>query len=115
MRLKIHFLWMLPLILASRSSTEYLKTDDSTVSYPWTHPESIEVFSTDIISREYTIIGAVHASVDAGVHAETAVRDLRKEARKLGADAIINLRLEIGYGYWSNSIKSSGTAIKYVK
>lgn len=115
MKLKTHILWLLPLFFTSCWSAEFLKTDESTTTYPLTHPDSIEVYSTDSIGREYTVIGIVNASVDAGNDAEFAVRFLRKEAGKLGADAIINLRLEFGYGFWVTGLMTSGTAVKYVK
>lgn len=113
MKYKILFLAIPAVIFSSCWSTEHLKTDNVDQVYSQTNPDDIEVFSTDKIGKEYTIIGVVHASVDAGSVGSISVRYLRREASRIGADAIINLRLEIGYGFWRSGVKATGTAIKY--
>tara|TARA_R110002124_G_scaffold252130_1_gene417377 strand:+ start:261 stop:590 length:330 start_codon:yes stop_codon:yes gene_type:complete len=95
-------------------STEYLKTDDSSKNYPRSNPEDIKVYATDDTGREYEILGVVNASVDAGNVGDIAVDHLIFEASKLGADAVLNLRLEIGYGFWQSSVKATGIAVKFV-
>jgi uncharacterized protein YbjQ (UPF0145 family) len=42
-----------------------------------------------------------------------AVDLLKEQASVLGADAIVDLRLSITMGYWTNGIKATGTAVKY--
>ena len=101
------------LIVAGCSSVAHINTDD----YPDTSfepvPESdVKVYSTSKIDADYVVIGEVVADADAGENAETAVGHLKKQAAQLGADAIINLRLEIDSGYWQSAIKAYGTAVK---
>lgn len=110
---RIPLVLIVGLILTSCSSVANLKTDNIQQNYAVTNSETIEVFSTDKIEKDYLIIGEVVASADAGEDAKIAVNHLKKEAAKLGADAIINLQLEIGYGNWTNAIKASGTAVKF--
>lgn len=111
--MKIRILVFLGLFAASCATSARFRTDDLVNKHPETDPEKIEVYALDQIGRPYVKIGAVVVSADAGSNADIAVRRLKREAALLGADAIIDLRLEIGYGYWSNSIRSSGTAVKF--
>ena len=90
-----------------------LQTSDSGNYYPPTIAENIEVYSTEKASNNYTIIGEVVASVDAWGDGSASVKYLKREAAELGADAIVNLRLEIGNGVLSNSVTASGTAVKF--
>lgn len=94
-------------------SVSHLKTHDSSQTFPPTAPSSIKLFSTaDADNRDYIVIGEIIASADAS-SAEKPIKYLKKEASKMGADAIINLRLEFEYGGWSTAIKSTGTAVKF--
>jgi hypothetical protein len=102
------------LLLASCSSVAFLPTNDQSEPYPPTNAKMVEVYSTKKVDAEYTVIGQVIASADAGSDAGKSVELLKKQAANLGADAVIELKLEIDLGYWSNAIKASGTAIKYV-
>ena len=95
------------------STVAQIQTDDLEHKYPATNSSQIEVYSMNKIEKEYSVIGQVIASADAGTDASVSINLLKKEAAKLGADAILNMRLEIGYGYWSSAIKSKGTAIKF--
>ena len=120
---KIYFIF-LSLCLAGCSTATYLKTVDSKgdteetknteAAITATVPAKIEIYCIDSISREYKIIGKVMAAADAGEDAKTSVDALKEQAAVLGADAIVNFRLEFTKGYWSAGIKSSGTAVKYI-
>jgi len=92
-----------------------LQTDDSAQLYAPTNFENIEVHTADQIDKPYTIIGAVVASVEEISDGSVSVNYLKREAAKLGADGIINLKLEIGSGIgsWGNAITASGTAVKF--
>lgn len=113
MKMKIQFLLIVGVLFTSCSTVAHLQTDDLKQNYSATNPDQIEVYSTDKVDKDYSVIGEVIASADAGTDASISVKYLKKEAAKLGADAIIELRLEIGYGYWTNAIKATGTAIKF--
>lgn len=100
-------------LLTSCSTVAHLQTDDLNQTFAATDPGKVEIYSTDKVDKQYAIIGEVVASADAGADASIPVKYLKKEAAKLGADAIINLKLEIEYGYWNNGIKASGLAVKF--
>ena len=101
------------ILLAGCSSVAYIQTDDAPDEItPITNPDLIKVYSDEREELDYNVIGQVIADADAGSNAETAVKLLKKQAAKLGADAIINLRLEIDTGYWDSAVKATGTAIK---
>jgi len=103
---------LLVIILVGCSSVAYIKTDDVPDEFTQTpNPDDIKVYSDDREEWDYYVIGQVIADADAGKNAETAVALLKKQAANLGADAIINLRLEIDTGYWQSAIKATGTAI----
>ncbi|MCG9794114.1 hypothetical protein [Flavobacterium algicola] len=107
--------WIIPcLFFVSCSTVGHLKTSDNTTSdYPATNPNDVAVYSTvPNANTKYTVIGQVVVSADAGENAKKSVNLLKKEAALLGADAVIDLTLEIGMGYWTNAIKATGTAIK---
>ena len=112
MKTKILILIFLGIGFAS-CSVEHLQTSNSGRYYTQTVAENIEVYSTEKANHSYTIIGEVVASVDAFGDGSASVKYLKKEAAELGADAIVNLRLEIGNGVLSNSVTASGTAVKF--
>ncbi len=95
-------------------SVSHIITDDSNENYLPATEEMVEVYSTDKIDKEYVIIGEVLSSVESFNEAESAVRQLRKRAAKLGADGIINLRLRLTEGVLGEAVHAKGTAIKYV-
>ncbi len=102
------------IIMTGCSSVGYIHTDDVSAEIsPNTNPDNIKVYSDEQEELDYDVIGQVIADADAGSKAETAVNLLKKQAAQLGADAIINLRLEIDSGYWQSAIKATGTAIKF--
>ncbi|MBN2485121.1 MAG: heavy metal-binding domain-containing protein [Bacteroidales bacterium] len=106
--------WIIPcFLLTGCSSVANLQTHDNATKYPATNAKEINVYSTSRIEKEYVVIGQVVANADAGTDAKIPVEMLKKEAAKLGANAIIDLRLEVDYGYWLNAIKATGTAIRY--
>lgn len=108
------FKWsLLCLFFTSCYSVAHLPTNDSTERFEKTEYSEIKVYSVSDIDKEYIIIGQVVANADAGTDGNVPVNYLKKEAAKLGADAIINLRLEVDYGYWMNAIKATGTAVKF--
>jgi hypothetical protein len=78
--------------------------------YEQTEPESIKIYSgkPDI---EFVVIGNVASNVPDDV--ESAVSKLQEEAAELGADAIINAKID----YLSTQSRTglSGVAIKYKK
>lgn len=113
MNMKIQSLLFAVVLFASCSTVAHLQTDDSQENYSATNPEQIELYSTDKVDKSYVVLGEVIASADAGRDSSIPVKYLKKEAAKLGADAIIELRLEIGYGYWTNAIKATGKAVKF--
>jgi hypothetical protein len=102
------------LALGGCSSTARLQTDDVQVgSLAKQDSKNVEVYSTaDAGGKPYEIIGQVVASADAGDDAAIAVDKLKEEAAALGADAVVQLRLEGDMGYWNNAIKATATAVK---
>ncbi|WKK86991.1 hypothetical protein QYS48_09210 [Marivirga arenosa] len=77
-------------------------------SYSETTPESIKIYSGDI-EQDYIVIGSVTADVMGD--ADAVVRYLKKNAAKLGADAIIKVDLS-KMNSFSRRTGISGVAIK---
>lgn len=100
-------------VLIASCSVARLQTSDSGKYFPPTIDENIEVYSTEKANKPYSVVGEVIASVDALGDGSGSVKHLKKEAAKLGADAIVNLRLEIGIGALGNSVTATGTAVKF--
>jgi uncharacterized protein YbjQ (UPF0145 family) len=114
MKAKLFIFLILILITVSCSTVSKIKTDDLQLTdlIP-TNAKSVEVYSTKVAAKSYKIIGQVVACADSGQESEVAVDLLKKQASSLGADAIVDMRLAISMGYWTNGIKATGTAVKY--
>jgi uncharacterized protein YbjQ (UPF0145 family) len=104
----------LMVFLSGCSSVAYIKTNDSPeASTQIVSPNAIKAYATDkSLKSTYEILGEVVVAADAGNSTQKVVDLLKKQASELGADAIINLRLEYEYGYWSVAMKGTGTAVK---
>ncbi|QGY42200.1 hypothetical protein GM418_00575 [Maribellus comscasis] len=113
MKTKTLVILIIGVMLASCSATHIL-TNDNTQRYLPNETKNIEVFSTSKIDREYVIIGDVVSRVEDFNGANASVKYLKKEAAKIGADGIINLRLSIERGYIGNGVEAKGTAVKYI-
>ncbi len=87
--------------------TFYPQTDSQT--YPKTDPLTIKIYSEDI-DQDYLVIGSVAADVIGD--GEKAARHLKKEASKLGADAIIHVKLT-KINSTAARVGISGVAIKF--
>jgi uncharacterized protein YbjQ (UPF0145 family) len=110
---KISLFLLLCLFCVSCSHVTHLRTSEGTTIYSESDPDKVEVYSTSNIGKQYIVIGEVMAAADAGEKAEKPVELLKEEASKLGADAIINLRLSFCYGEWSTGITATGSAVKF--
>jgi hypothetical protein len=95
--------------------SSHLKSDNYSEPIIPTKAENIKVYSTMKTPFEFTIIGDVLVSADAGTDSERVVNLMKREASKLGADAIIDLRLEFDYGGWETALKGSAYAVKIKK
>ena len=115
MKTKIQLFTILGMLLTG-CSVAHLQYNDSVQIYPPSNYENIEVYSTEQTGKSYIIIGEVVASVEdfSDGDGSGSVKYLKKEASKLGADGIINLKLEISEGILSNAVTSSGTAVKFI-
>lgn len=100
-------------VLFTSCSVANLHTDNKYQIYPPTYFENVELYSSVQIDKNLIIIGEVVTCIEAISDGSVSINYLKKEAAKLGADGIINFRLEIGTGYFGNSVKASGTAVKY--
>ena len=116
MKTRIQLLLVLGILLTG-CSVAHLSTSESAQMYPPSNYDEIEVYSTDQTGRSYTVLGDVVASVEdfSNGDGSSSVKYLKKEAAKLGADGIINLKLEISDGVLTNAVTSSGTAVKFHK
>lgn len=115
MKAKLFVLSALIVLITSCSTVSKIQTDDAKITgLVETNADLVEVYSTkDAAKKSYKIIGQVVSCADAGQNSNVAVDLLKKEASYLGADAIVDLRLSITMGYWTNGIKATGTAVKY--
>ncbi|HYQ55971.1 MAG TPA: heavy metal-binding domain-containing protein [Draconibacterium sp.] len=114
MKTKILILIMLGVFFTNCSVT-YLHSSETDMHYPPVKAKTVEVYSMEVANRPYTVIGEVVASADVLGNGSTSVKYLKKEAAGLGADGIINLRLEIGSGILANAVTASGTAVKFAE
>ena len=90
-----------------------VKTDNATKEYAPTKKKDVQVYVTADAGREYIPVAEIVAMADANEDSEKVVNLLKAESAEYGADAIVNLRFEFGYGYWTNGLKGYATAVKF--
>jgi hypothetical protein len=77
------------------------------------HTRKVEVYSTTDISKEYKIISHLYGVTDQ-TRVEVVVDLLKKEAARIGADAIVDLKLRYQIaGLRPLGIQATGTAVVY--
>ena len=88
-----------------------------------TDPSTITVTENDITDRKYEVLGDISATVNKTTlfhpdpTPELVAEELRKEAAKLGADAVILVRYgTVGVSFVSwGSLDGNGRAIRFVE
>jgi hypothetical protein len=100
---------LLALPLAGCATSVRLPTEDARGNRAPRDPASVNVYAGREIGRKYQVVGAVTAAGD-GEDGARALTELRKEAALLGADCVVDLRLEIERGFWSAAVKATGLA-----
>lgn len=78
--------------------------------YPPTDPENIQLFVAEP-QQTYSVLGAVAAD---GVRQEDVLEYLKERVTEIGADAIIQLKLDKASSF-SSRISVSGVAVKFVE
>jgi uncharacterized protein YbjQ (UPF0145 family) len=111
------FIFIICIALVSCSQVRHIRTNDITTVYEETNPSNVEVYAELKIEKKYDVIGEVIVTRENSRSSQEAVSMLKKEAAKIGADAVIGLRLTIcAGGFWyGDGVKAFGTAIKYNK
>ena len=87
--------------------THYIQDDAQ--AYDKTDPGSIKIYTGDNTGQQYNVIGSV--AVDAPGNGEKAIMELKNEAAKLGADAVINVKLT-KLASFGDRTGASGVAVK---
>ena len=86
---KILIILCFALLTSCVIKTHYIQDDAQ--AFEKSNPSEIKVYTGDDIGSDYDVIGSV--AVDAPGTGEAAIKELKDEAAKLGADAVINLEL----------------------
>jgi len=99
------------------STVARLRTDDSPNVQPANvPPESILVLPFTNVGRPYDVLGVVVAASSlgdsTGDRTFVAYRLLQKEAAALGANAVIDVSMELEMGFWAFAVKVSGMAVR---
>ena len=105
---------LLSVMLVSCATVASFRTDDSPNSnFPPTSEEKVKVFCTLDAGKSYVCIGQIVVAAEAGENADKAVSRMIEEAAEMGADAVVDLRLEFVPGEWDTGIKATATAVKF--
>lgn len=99
------------------STVARLRTDDAPNVQPANvSPESILVLPFTNVGRPYDVLGVVVAASSlgdsTGDRTFVAYRLLQKEAAALGANAVIDVSMELEMGFWAFAVKVSGMAVR---
>jgi len=89
-------------------TTHYVQSDSK--QYPSTNVEDIKVFANSDVMDNYIVIGSLATHVPG--NGEQAVKELKKEAAKIGADAIIALQLD-KINSIASATQATGVAVKF--
>lgn len=91
MTTQVRFILLFSLLLLTGCafSTHYLQ--DGAKTYPAEVASNVRVYAADRLDTKYTVIGSI--AVDKLGDGNDAVEYLREEAGKLGANAVIGVRL----------------------
>lgn len=101
-------LLFLAIVSLGCSHSSHFVQDGSQI-YPETDPSAIEIFAGDV-DRDYVVIGTVAS--DVGGDGSKASKRAKLEASKMGADAIIFIKLT-KINSFAQRTGLSGVAIKY--
>lgn len=104
---KLFLILSLALLTSCVIKTHYIQDDAQ--AYDKSDATSIKVYTGLDTGSEYNVIGSV--AVDAPGNGEAAIKELKKEASKLGADAIIKLELT-KIASFAQRTGASGVAVK---
>lgn len=114
---KLSFIFLLLIVLSvgcTPSTSANIRLDNNSAVYSETDATKIAIFADAKVNKAYLVIGEVVFGRDSNDSAKV-IDGLCKQASLLGADAIINVRLECEYGKYHGGVKASGTAIKFKK
>lgn len=96
------------------STVGRIRTDDTLEeARPRTSPDAIALFATKDCGRPFAIVGAVIAASSTGEQPARTEQLLREQAALAGADAVVDVRARITYGYWTRAVELGGTAVRW--
>ncbi len=75
-------------------------------------PTQVRVFSASDPGRPFDVVGLVVSQQDTSDPRELML-EVRRLAAAMGADAVVDLRLTLGFGVWNVGHHVTGTAVRY--
>jgi len=91
-------------------------TFSSAVAYgppgPPRSPAHVRVLASSDPGRPYEVVGLVVSQQDTSDPRELML-EVRRLAAAMGADAVVDLRLTLGFGVWNIGHHVTGTAVRY--
>jgi len=109
-------IWLAAVVLvvtSGCSTAAAVRTDDSPgLQLAPTAPAAVRVFFTPDAGTPYDVLGVVFAAADAGDDPSVPIELLRQQAAGLGADGVVDARLEFTRGQWRVGIAVSGVAVR---
>ena len=79
---------------------------------PPREPTQVRVLAASDPGRPYEIVGLVVSQLDTSDPREQML-EVRRLAAAMGADAVVDLRLTLGFGVWNIGHHVTGTAVRY--
>jgi hypothetical protein len=75
-------------------------------------PTQVRVLASSDPGRPYEVVGLVVSQQDTSDPRELMM-EVRRLAAAMGADAVVDLRLTLGFGIWNIGHHVTGTAVRY--
>lgn len=91
LKMLLFFLLIVPIFLMDCTRTETVKYDEIERT-PKPEDYEIAVYTEAGVPREHKVIGEVRVEAYVGDSKEEVINNLKSEAKKIGADAIVNMR-----------------------
>jgi hypothetical protein len=102
----------LSLVLASVAACTFTSAVSFGPAGPPRDPARVPVLAATHLARPHDVVGQVVAQKD-GDDPREAADELRRLAAAMGADAVIGVTLEMGFGVWNIGQHLFGTAVRY--
>lgn len=109
---RILFVLVVAMACGCATSTRIRTDDNPSLALAPVPPAVVSIHSGEDIGRPYDILGLVVACMDGFADPGKLYELVRREAATLGADAVVDTRMDVAIGSWTLGARLSGVAVR---